>query len=280
MLFLLIAFLSPAAQAADCPSSRPVRLATVRNVQDAGLLAVLIRNFQRESGCGVDVYIGKQVYEQVRMGKADIVLSHFGHEGSYGLKQCVDAGVCEWPMPVLFSADAILIPLEDPAHVRGVEDPVEAFRRISKTRSTFVVNGEPGFEYVTTVLWNAAGRPNRAGWYVEAGVSNEAAAALAAKRHAYTIWGATAFLRSQRTQHWPLDAVVFNDQLFERLMVCAIAKSPTSNKVAAATFALFLLSPSTQATIRTFRSPGVDGPTFFPAGRNNLGSLLRLPLTP
>ncbi len=266
-----------------CPTSRPIRLATVRNVQDGGLLALLVREFQEQTGCRVHVYVGKEVYEQARAGKADIVLSHFAHEGSYGLKQCVDAGICGWPIPVLLSADAILAPMDDPAHMGAAHDPVEAFRRIAASHSPFVVNDQAGLKYVTTVLWNAAGRPTRSGWYIDEGAEDEDAARLAASKHAYSIWGATAFQRAKRTEHWPLKEVLFKDELLERLMVCSVVRgtrSPSSNVAGALAFVQYLLRPSTQAKIRGFRSPGIQEPTFAPAGRNNLGSLLAPKVSP
>ena len=144
--------------------SRIVRLATVRTVVDAGLLQELLDDFQKQSGYSVQVYVGKDVYEQAKAGKADIVFSHFRHAG---LSSFVLDGFGLWPESVLTNVTAFLAPADDPAGVRNVSDPVEIFRRIAFAKSPFVVNGDANTRYLIDTLWNGAGRPDKTGWYID-----------------------------------------------------------------------------------------------------------------
>ncbi|MDQ6785119.1 MAG: hypothetical protein M3063_17135, partial [Actinomycetota bacterium] len=58
----------------------------------------------------------------------------------------------------------------------------------------------------------------------------------------------------------------------QRIMVTIVVnpdKVPGLNEKGATAFQDYLLSVETQAKIRAFRTPGVDQPIFWPAGRNN-----------
>ncbi|MDQ6783169.1 MAG: hypothetical protein M3063_06965, partial [Actinomycetota bacterium] len=58
----------------------------------------------------------------------------------------------------------------------------------------------------------------------------------------------------------------------QRIMVTIVVnpdKVPGLNEKGATAFQDYLLSVETQAKIRAFRTPGIDQPIFWPAGRNN-----------
>ena len=74
-------------------------------------------------------------------------------------------GFGQWPQPVFFNQLALLGPSSDPAQVQDLTDLVEAFRRIANTQSPLIVNDIEGVKYLTEILWNAAGSPEKEGWY-------------------------------------------------------------------------------------------------------------------
>jgi len=245
-----------------------VRLAMV-NVPD-DVVRPLLGDFAAQSGTRAEiVYTGNDPFSFARDGKADLVISHYGHEG---VEPFVTGGFGLWPHPVFANQIAILGPPRDPAHVRGLTDAAEAFRRIAATRSRFLVNDSDGNKYVEAILWARAGSPAKGDWYLNRHSQGPQAARDAAKEGAYTIWGVPPFVRLRAQAPLDLEPLVTGDPIFQRIMV-AIVVNPKKvsgvNDAAANAFQAFLLAPSTQARIAAFRYPGIDQQVWWPAGRHN-----------
>ncbi|MGI8825064.1 MAG: hypothetical protein ACR2JC_05355 [Chloroflexota bacterium] len=178
---------------------------------------------------------------------------------------------------VLFNSIALIISTRDPAQVAQLADPLEAFRRIATTRSPFIVNGIPELVYLADILWNAAGRPNKAGWYSHPGLTKGAAMQAASARGGYSLWGVTPFLIAQKKSRWALRPVLYGEEMFHRIMVSVVVnpdRFPHANVKGALAFQRYLLEPATQERILDFRYPGIAQPLFWPAGRNNAPYLL------
>ena len=245
-----------------------VRLAMV-NVPD-DVVRPLLGDFAAQSGTRAEiVYTGNDPFSFARDGKADLLISHYGHEG---VEPFVTGGFGLWPHPVFANQIAILGPPRDPAHVRGLTDAAEAFRRIAATRSRFLVNDSDGNKYVEAILWARAGSPAKGDWYLNRHSQGPQAARDAAKEGAYTIWGVPPFVRLRAQAPLDLEPLVTGDPIFQRIMV-AIVVNPKKvsgvNGAAANAFQAFLLAPSTQARIAAFRYPGIDQQVWWPAGRHN-----------
>ena len=245
-----------------------IRLAMV-NVPD-DVVRPLLGDFAAQSGTRAEiVYTGNDPFSFARDGKADLVISHYGHEG---VEPFVTGGFGFWPHPVFANQIAILGPPGDPAHVRGLTDAAEAFRRIAATRSRFLVNDSDGNKYVEAILWARAGSPAKGDWYLNRHSQGPQAARDAAKEGAYTIWGVPPFVRLRAQAPLDLEPLVTGDPIFQRIMV-AIVVNPKKvsgvNDAAANAFQAFLLAPSTQARIAAFRYPGIDQQVWWPAGRHN-----------
>ena len=251
-----------------------VRLSSVVTPQDGGLYDDLLPDFERQTGYQVELTTGEDVYGPARNGEADVVLSHYGHEDA---QTFVQDGLGQWPQTVFFNQHTLLGPPSDPARVQGLTDLVEAFRRIARTRSPFVLNNTEGIKYLTDVLWEAAGSPAKEGWYSDQGVQGQNAIAKAAQQGGYVLWGLTPFLRTQKQNRLDLQPLVLNDPLLQRIMV-TVAVNPKEvsgvNVTGAEAFQRYLLDPVTQARIRAFRLPGIDEQIWWPAGRNNAGYAL------
>jgi tungstate transport system substrate-binding protein len=260
----------PAADAAQSSESRPVvRLAVANTPYQSGLLAALLPAFEQSSGYRVEVYGGSDVYARAELGKADIVISHYGKSP---VEEFVTRGKGLWPRPV-FSNQLVLVgPREDPAKVRGLSDPFEAMTRIAATSAPFVVAADPGARYVAEVLMAGAGHPRKGAWYIETELERGQAMQFASGKGAYTIWGAFPFERFRRTHDTGLEVMVWNTPVFHRVMATVVVnpeKTSGVNAEGAKALEAYLLSPAAQAAIAAFREEGLDHPTWWPAGRDN-----------
>ena len=175
-------------------------------------------------------------------------------------------------------------PQSDPGASRGDYSVYKAaFRRIARARAPFVVNNSATEKYLADVLWQAADRPDRADWYRDKGLRNQAqtkdAIEAAVKEKGYTLWGLVPFLKYRQAHpDCGMKALVTDDPLFQRLMVTVVVrpeKVKGVNAEGARALERFLIAPQTQARIRAFRVPGFDGQVWWPAGRNNSGDFLR-----
>lgn len=248
--------------------TQTVRLAAVNTPAYSGLLDSLIPGFEEQSGYRVSVYSGKQVYDEARSGNSDIVISHYGREE---LESFVKSGYGMWPKIVFANQAALIGPRSDPAGVRGLRDPVAAFRRIAATQSPYVANDNQGTQYLTEILWEAAGRPEKDPWFMEGSMKGQAIR-LAEDSQAYVIYGAFPFLRNKERHQRELEMLVVDAPLFQRVMVTVVVdpeKIPGTNVEGAQKFEKYLLSPGVQAAIGRFRMPESDTQLWWPAGRHN-----------
>jgi tungstate transport system substrate-binding protein len=258
---------SPAASTTT-PASL-VRLSSVVSPQDGGLYDDLLPDFERQTGYQVELTTGEDVYGPARDGQADVVLSHYGHKDAQAF---VQDGLGQWPQPAFSNQLALLGPPEDPAQIQNLTDLVEAFRRIANTQSPLIANDIEGVKYLTEILWDAAGSPEKEGWYSDQGLQGQEAITKAAQQGGYVFWGLTPFLRTQQQNKIQLQPLVLNDPLLQRIMVTVAVNS---DKVAGVNvegvraFQQYLLAPATQARIRAFRLPGIDQQIWWPAGRTN-----------
>ena len=251
-----------------------VRLSSVVTPQDGGLYNDLLPDFEQQTGYKVELTTGEDVYRPARDGQADVVLSHYGHKDTQAF---VQDGYGQWPQTVFFNQLALLGPPSDPAQVQNLTDMVEALRRIAQTQSPFIVNNAKLLKYLSEILWNAAGSPEKGEWYRDEGMQHEAAIAAAAQQGGYVLWGLTPFLRTQQQNKVELQPLVLNDPLLRRIMV-TVGVNPDKvsgvNVEGAKAFQHYLLAPSTQARIQAFRLPGIDQQIWWAAGRDNASYVL------
>lgn len=258
-------------------ASDTIRLASVTTVQDGGLLPGLLAPFEARTGRRVQVYIGEDVYGRARAGEADLVFSHFGHKDAQAF---ITDGLGQWPRTVLFNASALIMHASDPAGVAGLTDPVTAFRRIANARAPFIATTMAGMTYLADILWNAAGRPDKTGWYHDTGLQPEAAMRAVAEQRGYSMWGLTPFLIWHGNNRLPLRPALYGDEMFHRIMVSVVvnpARFPGANVAGALALQDHLLLPATQALIQNHRYPGLNRQVFWPAGRDNASEFLPAP---
>jgi len=257
----------PAVQAAPA-NAGVIRVASVPTAVEGNLMPVLVAEFHKTSTRRVELSTNPELYGAARAGKVDLAISHYGHRDA---EQFMTDGLGEWPRMVFSNQMAFVGPPSDPAKIRGLEDAVEAFKRIASTKSPFVVNEIDGIRYLVEVLWHAAGKPDRSGWLRDH--KQEDALREASKLRAYTFWGLTPFSRTRRREEIDLEPLVLADPMLQRMLVSIVVKPGAIagvNADGAREFQQFLLAPSTQALIR--QTPYSDEqPLVFwvPAGRHN-----------
>lgn len=271
ILLLSVVVLSPIPAAAQFST---VRLAVVPSPEETGLLRSLLPDFERESGYRVEVYSGEDAHDVARAGRADLVISHYGHH-------LTDAFMAEgfglWPRTVFANQIVMIGPSSDPARITGLQDPAEAFRRIAarSSQSQFVSNNSAIMKYLESIFWEAAGRPAKDGWYVDQGMSEADGMALAATIDAYYIFALPPFLTWQQAcrrtpasetrnrvllnpsppAHCDMQPLVLAG-MPSRVMVSMVVnpqKVAAVNVVGATALQAYLLRPAIQGRIETFR---------------------------
>ena len=273
---LLLGGASAAEDLLEFPDPSVVRLLTVGAVltedetTGATVLDGIVAEFEAQTGYDVVVTQGNiDIFDQARFGGADIVMAHLGFTP---LHDFVVKRIGEWPATILSNSVAFLIPPGDPAGVASAADPYEAFQSIAAHEAPFVVNNLGETLYVTDVLYEAAGRPDPGNWFIDLGQQGPPAVRAAAQRGGYTLWGLHPFLNLQRSpMPVNLEAVVFDDSIMQRILATVVVRRPflLVNHEGATAFQEHLTRPATQAQIRAFRVPEVDGPIFWPAGNQN-----------
>jgi tungstate transport system substrate-binding protein len=234
------------------------------------VLRPLLPDFEKQTGLRAEiVYTGNDPFAVARAGKADLVVSHYGHEG---VEPFVTEGLGLWPHPVFANQMVLLGPPGDPAHVRGLSDATEAFRRIASSKSRFLANDSAGAKYLEEFLWTSAAVREKGDWYLDLKSQGPQAARDAADKGAYVLWGLPPFLRLNRQDPLALEPLVVHDPIFQRIMVAIVVNGknvPGVNVDGAEAFQKFLIAPATQARVRAFRYPDFDQQAWWPAGRNN-----------
>jgi tungstate transport system substrate-binding protein len=253
---------------------KQVRMLSVSTAIDGNLLPLLVADFQKTSGIEVVLVRNDEPYPPGREGKADIIVSHYGH---HDLEEFVLDGFGEWPRTVFSNQQAMLGPPSDPAKIRGLDDAGEAFKRIAAKKAPFVLNANDGGRYLVELLWNAAGRPDKSGWFFDEGLKGGEAIRFAAAKRGYSMWGLTPFLRSAKEKPIDLEPLVLADPILQRILAATVVKDtkvPGANMTGARALQAYLLSPATQAKIRDVRYPGASRAAWRPAGRHNRASFL------
>lgn len=263
--------------AASPASPNLIRLSSVVIPQESGLYAHLLPDFEKRTGHRVEITTGQDVYTPARVGKFDVVLSHYQHEG---VSPFMQEGFGEFPRMVFSSPVALIGPPTDPAGVRSATDVVDAFARIDRSGATFVVNDQDGLRYVADVARRAA-ELSPSDRYVDKGTRGPDAMRAAAQAAGYTMWGLVPFLRlKQQQRQLPLEPLFMRDQLLKSVMVTIVVsaqKVPGLNSAGARSLQQYLVEPATQAKIRTFRMSGVAEPVWWPAAHDNENALLTRP---
>jgi len=138
------------------PAKDRLRLATTTSTANSGLLEWLLPPFEAESGLDVEVIpVGTgQALALGEKGDCDVVLVHARKRED----EFVAAGHGIDRRDVMWNDFVILGPPDDPAGVRGAEDPARALVQVLERGAIFVSRGDDsGTHILEKDLWKQAG---------------------------------------------------------------------------------------------------------------------------
>ena len=270
-LLALVLLLAPATALRGQPAaSRTLILSTTTSTQDAGLLDVLVPQFERQTGYSVKtISVGTgQALALAARGEADVTLAHAPAQE----KKYVEDGKMLNRRLVMYNDFVVIGPEADPAKIRGEKSAVAALRRIAERKARFLSRGDKsGTHSLELGLWKQAGITPGAPWYSESGQGMGATLGIADDRHAYTITDRGTLLAFAKRV--ALKILVEGDRPLLNLysvMEVNPANGPRVNAAAGRAFADFMLSPETQQIIKTFGVDKYGQPLFVPiAGKKD-----------
>lgn len=266
LLSALFLTLLPASASAQ---RSPVILSTTTSTQDSGLLDVLVPMFEQKTGYTVKtIAVGTgQALALAARGEADVVLAH---APPLEKKYVVDGKMLDRRL-VMYNDFVIIGPADDPAKIKGMKKATDAMKAIASTASRFVSRGDnSGTHVLEKTLWKLAGVEPQGAWYIEAGQGMGATLGIADDRKAYTLTDRGTYLAFQKRVRLPI-LVEGDKPLLNIYSVMRVNPSngPKINSAGGAAFAEFVLSPETQAVIKTFGVEKYGQPLFVPvAGAN------------
>ena len=169
----------------SCAQDR-LRMATTTSVQDSGLMAYLLPNFEKSCQCKVDVIaVGTgQALKLASGGDVDLVVVH----DPQSEQKFVGDGFGVNRRTFMMNDFVILGPPFDPAGVRGMANAAQALAKISRAGATFISRGdESGTHQREKALWKRAGVQPAGRWYLDIGQGMGAALTMASEKQAYTL---------------------------------------------------------------------------------------------
>jgi tungstate transport system substrate-binding protein len=254
-------FVLGTAAVAQCAT---VILSTTTSTQDSGLLDVLVPLFEKKTGNTVKTLsVGTgQALALAARGEADVALVH----APALEKKYVEEGKLLNRRLVMYNDFVIIGPAEDPAKIKGLPSAVEAMQRITARGSRFVSRGDrSGTNILELALWKQAGVEPKGPWYIESGQGMGQTLGIADDRHAYTLTDRGTYLAFLKRVNLPIlvekDRPLLN---IYSVMEVNPANGPRVNTAAGKAFADFMVSPETQAVIKTFGLDKYGQPLFVP----------------
>jgi tungstate transport system substrate-binding protein len=173
---------------------------------------------------------------------------------------------------VMYNDFLIIGPEDDPAKIKGEKSAVAALKKIAGAGARFVSRGDKsGTNLLEQALWKDAGVTPAAPWYIESGQGMGATLGIADDRKAYTLTDRGTMLAFAK--RIALKVMVEGDRPLLNLysvMEVNPANGPRVNAQGGKTFADFMLTPETQAVIKTFGVEKYGQPLFVPiAGKKD-----------
>jgi len=188
----------------------------------------------------------------LRSEKPDRIDVVIGHELAIE-KKLRDDGYVVNIREVLYSNYVLVGPTEDPAGIRGINDPTKALAVIAKKKAFFFSRGDnSGTHGLEKSMWKLAKINPKGDWYITTNTGTHATVVLANKKRGYTIAHYPSFIQQQETVD--MEIMVdgdFDNRLITSYEVMAInpEKFPDAHYVDAMTFIGFLTSPKVQEYI-------------------------------
>lgn len=240
-----------------------LRLATTTSTENSGLLKWILPRFEAASGHKVHV-ISVGTGKAMKLGEngdVDVILVHSRPDEDRFVAQGYGVNRRE----VMYNDFILVGPKADPAGIRGLRDVVEALRRITDSRSTFVSRGDDsGTDKMEKSYWELAGRRPDGRQYLSAGQGMGEVLTMAGNLNAYTLSDRATY--GAYRARVGLDLLVEGDRrMFNPYGVIAVnpARYPGVNFRGAMQFIEWITGAEGRQAIADFRVHGEQ--LFFPA---------------
>jgi tungstate transport system substrate-binding protein len=232
-----------------------LKVASTTSIRDSGLLDILLREFQKEHNCRVDL-VAVGTGAALKLGEAgdvDAVLVH-----ARAVEQAfMEAGHGTRHEPIMHNFFIIAGPSKDPAGAKGT-DAVSALQKIAGGKHRFVSRGDnSGTHEREQTLWQkVGGRPE---WddFIESGQGMGPTLIMADEMNAYVLTDEGTWRKQcEKFQLVPLVRGVKDLQNPYSVMVVNPDKHPSINSEFANMFADFLISRRVQQLIAEYEING------------------------
>jgi len=247
VLFLALTGTGLAAQ------DRLVRLATTTSTENSGLLRAILPQFEKATGYQVHV-IAVGTGKALRMGRdgdVDVVLVH----APAAEQEFVAQGWGVNRRQVMYNDFVITGSPDDPAGIKGMQDPARALAKIAAQQAVFVSRGDnSGTHKKELALWEAAGIKPGGEWYREAGQGMGKVLQMAGELEGYTLTDRGTWLAMRNKL--PLQVVVEGDpRLYNPYGIIAVhpGRFPQANYQGAMQLIAWLTSNPGQRLIAQFQ---------------------------
>jgi tungstate transport system substrate-binding protein len=244
---------------------RSIIVASTTSTEQSGLFGYILLRFTEKTGIHVNVVaVGTgQALDIGRRGDADVVLVHdkpaeekFMAEGG-GVKR----------FDVMYNDFVVIGPKNDPAHIAGEKNVLEAFRKIAAAKAPFISRGDrSGTNAAELRYWADAGinpATETGGWYREIGQGMGAALNMASSTNAYVLSDRGTWLSYKNRSELAI-LVEGDKRLFNQYGVMLVnpAKHPNVKVADGQAFIDWLISADGQKTIAGYKIGGEQ--LFFP----------------
>lgn len=227
-------------------------LATTTSVQDSMILDEFVERFENEYpytikavavGSGAALFMGMN-------GDADVLITH----EPKAEKDFMDGGYGESIDKVMYNDFIIIGPPDDPAGIKGMEDPVEAVKQIVESGSAFVSRGDAsGTNAMELSLWERAGVTPGGDRYIETGQPMAATIRVAEAKEAYTLTDRATFIVLENALD--MEIMVEGDPSLKNQYSVTVVNPklhPGINHKGAVAFRDYLLKPETKKLIEEY----------------------------
>jgi tungstate transport system substrate-binding protein len=238
-------------------------LATTTSTYDSGLLDYILPDFEEQYNATVDV-VAVGTGEAIALGEAgdaDVLLVHArSREDAF-----VEAGHGTQRYNVMYNDFVIVGPADDPAGIKGMDSPAEAFHTLADSEATFVSRGDDsGTHTKEQAIWEEAGLTPEGDWYQSTGLGMGEVLTLSDEQQAYTLSDRATYL-VRKAEGLNLEVLVEGDPvLFNPYGVIPVNPEMHEgvNYELAQQFADWITSVETQELIASFEMNG--SPLFYP----------------
>ena len=261
--FRLFALLPLALAATVSIAQTPsIVMASTTSTEQSGLFPYLLPEFKKATGIDVKVVaVGTgQAIDMGRRGDADVLFVH----DQVAEEKVVTEGYALKRYPVMYNDFVLIGPAADPAKVKG-KDITEAMKKVSAANAGFISRGDKSGTHAAELrYWKTAGvEPTAFSGYKACGCGMGPALNMASSLGAYVLADRGTWLNFKNRADLAV-LVEGDNRLFNQygVMVVNPAKHPQTKVVEAQKFVDWVISPTGQGVIASYKIGGE--PLFFP----------------